>query len=46
MGEGDCDSDDECQGYYTCGTNNCDTDRFSQFADNDDCCIGNHYGQG
>ena len=36
--EGDCDSDDDCQGSSKCGTNNCDTDRYPSFSDQDDCC--------
>ena len=30
--EGDCDSDNDCQGGLKCGTNNC------QWGDWDDCC--------
>ena len=34
VAEGDCDSDSDCLGYFTCGTNNC-----SPFFPNDaDCC--------
>ena len=37
LGEGDCDSDDECQGDLVCGYKNCDG---SQYGANDDCCKG------
>merc|ERR1712159_455656 len=34
LGEGDCDSDNECAGSLTCGNDNC------PWGDGDDCCIG------
>ena len=33
--EGDCDSDDECEGTLTCGIRNCDVHLFPE---NADCC--------
>ena len=35
LDEGDCDSDAECLGNLSCGTDNC----LSPFASNADCCI-------
>ena len=35
VGEGDCDSDDDCKGNLVCGADNC---RGSTFDPNDDCC--------
>merc|ERR1712141_450727 len=35
VGEGDCDSDADCAGSSTCGTNNCNG---STFDSTDDCC--------
>ena len=37
-GEGDCDHDLECGVDLECGTNNCKTDTFPRFSDQDDCC--------
>ena len=34
VGEGDCDSDDECMDGLTCGNDNC------PWGDGDDCCMG------
>ena len=32
--EGDCDGDDDCFGYFLCGSNNC----FDSFSSTADCC--------
>ena len=32
--EGDCDGDDDCFGYFLCGSNNC----FDSFSSAADCC--------
>ena len=36
IGDGDCDSDDQCQGDLICGSNNCDTSL--GFGSEWDCC--------
>ena len=38
MGEGDCDSDNDCKGKLVCGSNNC---AGSTFDSTDDCCFDN-----
>ena len=35
MGEGDCNSNDDCKGSLVCGSNNC---AGSTFVSTDDCC--------
>ena len=37
--EGDCDRDEDCDGNYICGTNNCG----SPFPDSHDCCTRGNY---
>ena len=37
--EGDCDADEDCDGDYICGTNNCE----SPFPDSHDCCTRGNY---
>jgi len=39
LGQGDCDSDDECLGTLVCGTNNC-KDFHETAANHTDCCTG------
>ena len=37
LGEGDCDTDDECAGDLVCGTNNC-INEGTDFTPQADCC--------
>ena len=37
LGEGDCDSDDECSGELVCGVNNC-IQKHTDFTAQADCC--------
>ena len=36
IGQGDCDTDEDCKGNLVCGNNNCDGKGFDN---TDDCCI-------
>ena len=36
LGEGDCDSKEDCQGNLVCGKDNCEGEWFEE---DDDCCI-------
>ena len=38
LGDGDCDSHDQCLGNLACGQNNCNLDLGFEFTDDSDCC--------
>jgi len=38
VGQGDCDTHDQCSGDLTCGIDNCDRKSFPGFDATDDCC--------